>query len=624
MSSKRKGRERDEGGKNQTTTIAISKKKKSEKHSTKATTSMSKGKMKKGEERVVENHPTTKATTKEKGKKKVTSDDDGGESDDDYGGESHDHQTKAKEKRRRATLKLIPSLAARRACYRKRRQGLLKKMEEISVLCDIEACVFVHGPGDDEPTVWPSKTVANELVVQRLQEASEENSRVINKVDQRDCVRDENKKKEDKLARMKKRNEERYMFILMHRIYEEGEPLSNLEASDLKRLLCYSEEKLKGARKRISLSEKMPNPNPMSPPISCPKENEILGGSNMELAPLAYHDLDDIDMELLDDMEFWSELQEMLDLEEEADQVNNGGIDRNNNVGSNLELPPNANNQADIDMVLSESDFASLNNGENDHLEALAQENDFGVLPQDHFRDLNGEIDYSIVSAQRNFEGLVDVVNDDMEVLPQVNFRDLNGSEIDQSIVSIEENFKGLNLVNDFGVLPQNHFSDLSGEIDRSIMLPHENFRDLNVENDFGVLSQDHFGDLNSEINYSIALPEGNFRGFNVENDLKVPPQINFKSLNDNIDSMHLYAGSTSGTSIGMGKHNENLGEPFGDTNSEVAAMGRFNANFAGASNESNLNTGLFPSHGNIDPIDDGIADILECLNHIKELSRTL
>ncbi|XP_057740527.1 agamous-like MADS-box protein AGL11 [Arachis stenosperma] len=47
--------------------------------------------------------------------------------------------------KRRVKLQLIDDMNSRKATFRKRRAGLLKKLEQLAILCDIQACIAIFG-----------------------------------------------------------------------------------------------------------------------------------------------------------------------------------------------------------------------------------------------------------------------------------------------------------------------------------------------------------------------------------------------------------------------------------------------------------------------------------------------
>ncbi|KAL4324120.1 hypothetical protein GQ457_11G031920 [Hibiscus cannabinus] len=67
-------------------------------------------------------------------------------------------------RRRKVEVVWITNQSARRASLRKRRVGLLKKVEEFTTLCGIKACLVMYSPGEQEPMAWPSPDEVKELI----------------------------------------------------------------------------------------------------------------------------------------------------------------------------------------------------------------------------------------------------------------------------------------------------------------------------------------------------------------------------------------------------------------------------------------------------------------------------
>ncbi|TYJ23815.1 hypothetical protein E1A91_A08G218000v1 [Gossypium mustelinum] len=58
--------------------------------------------------------------------------------------------------RKKVKLAYITDDSARKATYKKRTKGLMKKLSELSTLCDIDACSIMYSPYESQPEVWPS------------------------------------------------------------------------------------------------------------------------------------------------------------------------------------------------------------------------------------------------------------------------------------------------------------------------------------------------------------------------------------------------------------------------------------------------------------------------------------
>ncbi|XP_017976532.1 PREDICTED: agamous-like MADS-box protein AGL80 [Theobroma cacao] len=61
-------------------------------------------------------------------------------------------------------ISYITKDSARKATFRKRKKGLLKKASELSTLCGIDASVIIYSPYNTQPEVWPSPTEAERVL----------------------------------------------------------------------------------------------------------------------------------------------------------------------------------------------------------------------------------------------------------------------------------------------------------------------------------------------------------------------------------------------------------------------------------------------------------------------------
>ncbi|GFP81367.1 mads-box transcription factor pheres 2 [Phtheirospermum japonicum] len=58
--------------------------------------------------------------------------------------------------RKKITLAFTKNKTNRKASFRKRRKGLIKKVKEIITLCNVEACAISFSPYDESTIIWPS------------------------------------------------------------------------------------------------------------------------------------------------------------------------------------------------------------------------------------------------------------------------------------------------------------------------------------------------------------------------------------------------------------------------------------------------------------------------------------
>ncbi|KAJ6884632.1 agamous-like MADS-box protein AGL80 [Populus alba x Populus x berolinensis] len=62
--------------------------------------------------------------------------------------------------RRKVKHELISNESVRKVTFRKRKAGLLKKLDELATLCGVAACAIIFSAYDDQPEIWPSPAEA--------------------------------------------------------------------------------------------------------------------------------------------------------------------------------------------------------------------------------------------------------------------------------------------------------------------------------------------------------------------------------------------------------------------------------------------------------------------------------
>ncbi|PKI42964.1 hypothetical protein CRG98_036762 [Punica granatum] len=147
----------------------------------------------------------------------------------------------------------IPSDMARKASFRKRKGGLMKKMEELNTLCDVHGFLIIHGPEDKEPTVWPSPAVAEELLERFMSVSDMERGRKM--MDHEHYLRERITKSQELIAKHARRNRELQAIHFMNRIQWDGAQLSGFSSGDLNELVWLIDEKRREVAKRRNLSQ---------------------------------------------------------------------------------------------------------------------------------------------------------------------------------------------------------------------------------------------------------------------------------------------------------------------------------------------------------------------------------
>ncbi|XP_051126427.1 agamous-like MADS-box protein AGL80 [Andrographis paniculata] len=151
--------------------------------------------------------------------------------------------------RKKVKLAYIVNDSARKATYKKRKKGLIKKVSELSKLCGIDSCAIIYSPYDDaQPEVWPDECGAHRVVEQFKRMPEMEQSRKM--MNQEGFVRGRISKVADQVKKVHKNNQEKEIKHLMFQCLT-GKALKGLPLPDLNDLGWVIDQNLKEIYKRI-------------------------------------------------------------------------------------------------------------------------------------------------------------------------------------------------------------------------------------------------------------------------------------------------------------------------------------------------------------------------------------
>ncbi|CAJ2673814.1 unnamed protein product [Trifolium pratense] len=128
--------------------------------------------------------------------------------------------------RKKLKLAYITCNSKRRETFRKRKSGLMKKVNELSTLCGIEACAIIYDQNNPQAEVWPSDSGVKS-VLSRFGSLSEL-ERNKKKVDQEVFLRESIEKACDQLNKKKEENKKKEMANIIDPYIHNGEFNSNL------------------------------------------------------------------------------------------------------------------------------------------------------------------------------------------------------------------------------------------------------------------------------------------------------------------------------------------------------------------------------------------------------------
>ncbi|OMO93151.1 Transcription factor, MADS-box [Corchorus capsularis] len=186
--------------------------------------------------------------------------------------------------RKKVKLAFITNDSARKATFKKRKKGLMKKVSELSTLCDIEACAIIYSPYDSQPEAWPSPAGVQH-VLSKFRDLSEmeQTKKMMN---QESFLRQRITKANEQLKKQCKENREKEMTQVMYQSLT-GKGLHNLNMADLNDLGWLIDHSLKDISKRIDELNKGSNSQGFSAAAAAvamvPPEAVTKSGENLQV-----------------------------------------------------------------------------------------------------------------------------------------------------------------------------------------------------------------------------------------------------------------------------------------------------------------------------------------------------
>ncbi|VVB13454.1 unnamed protein product [Arabis nemorensis] len=150
--------------------------------------------------------------------------------------------------RGRVKISWIVNKKARQAAYKKRMQGLMKKANELTILCNVAACLMFYSPDDKKVVTWPSHVEAKSLFDKYF--SLQPHERNVRATDQESFINENIKKIEKKLAETRKVIMEYEMDHLMFQL-QVGRPLDDLTNTEVDKLITYSNNKIVSLRREL-------------------------------------------------------------------------------------------------------------------------------------------------------------------------------------------------------------------------------------------------------------------------------------------------------------------------------------------------------------------------------------
>ncbi|XP_009383918.2 agamous-like MADS-box protein AGL80 [Musa acuminata AAA Group] len=151
--------------------------------------------------------------------------------------------------RKKLKLAWIANESTRRATYKKRKKGLVKKVSELATLCNVKVCMVIYGPQEAEPEAWPSVPEAVGVLTRFRSMPEMEQQRKM--MDQEGILRQRAAKVQEQLRRQERDNRDLEAALLMHQALA-GRRLHDLGIEDATGLAWVVDRKLKAVQEKIN------------------------------------------------------------------------------------------------------------------------------------------------------------------------------------------------------------------------------------------------------------------------------------------------------------------------------------------------------------------------------------
>ncbi|KAH1090327.1 hypothetical protein J1N35_017584 [Gossypium stocksii] len=156
---------------------------------------------------------------------------------------------------KKVKLAWIENSSARKASLRKRRQGLVKKVTELTTLCGVKGGIVIYTKNEEEPIVWPSREEMEQLL-RKFNEIPEV-ERMKKSMNLETYYKEMISKSQDQLGKETRKTKEMEVDQLMLQ-FEQGKKPDDFSVNELDDIKWYMETMRKDMGKLKEFYEKFP------------------------------------------------------------------------------------------------------------------------------------------------------------------------------------------------------------------------------------------------------------------------------------------------------------------------------------------------------------------------------
>ncbi|VVA94798.1 unnamed protein product [Arabis nemorensis] len=183
--------------------------------------------------------------------------------------------------RSKVKLLFIANEQTRKITFKKRKKGLIKKLDELVKLCDVKACGIISSPYESTPDAWPSREGVDE-VVSKFKELPM-NNQIKKMVDQGSFMRQTISKEKEKLHKLYVENRESQVRDFMFGCLQGKAMEYQFDKTDVKDLRIFMRRYLDKLTHRIETLEENGESSYSLPPL-------VVADGNVVAAPIGFYD----------------------------------------------------------------------------------------------------------------------------------------------------------------------------------------------------------------------------------------------------------------------------------------------------------------------------------------------
>ncbi|CAN0924559.1 Agamous-like MADS-box protein AGL80 [Linum grandiflorum] len=188
--------------------------------------------------------------------------------------------------RKKVKLAYIKNDSARKATYNKRKKGLIKKVSELSTLCDVQACAIIYSPYHTQSEIWPPTFAGVHEVLSRFRDVPYlDQSR--KKVNQEKFLKEQIGKAEEQLRKQKSNTKEKMVNNTIFNCLAGRISLTNLDPDNLDDITKAVDQQIQAVEERlVEISRRGATAGAGGSSAAAPGAVAATNGVNLEMTPV--------------------------------------------------------------------------------------------------------------------------------------------------------------------------------------------------------------------------------------------------------------------------------------------------------------------------------------------------